>query len=128
MRRVLVLCGAGASSTFLATAMRARAAERQIDLRIDPVGESQLRDRLHDADALLVGAHLAARFDALRADASRHGVVAVLLASGHTGRAGAESALASALEALAETFVPSETSGASRVSLARHDSEPTRTE
>jgi PTS system cellobiose-specific IIB component len=102
MRSVLVVCAAGVSSTMLASAMRARAAERGIALRVEPVDESRLSGRLPDAHALLVGPNLAARFDSLRDQAAEHGVVAVLLSGGHVGADAAESALVTALAALAD--------------------------
>jgi PTS system cellobiose-specific IIB component len=100
MRTVLVVCGAGASSTFLALAMRRRAASRGIPMHIEPVGESQLTARLDDADAVLVGPHLAAGFPEISARAARHGVPAALLADAGTGAAGAERALEAGLALL----------------------------
>ena len=116
MRTVLVVCGAGASSTFLALAMRARATQRGVDLRIEPVGEAQLPDRLRHADALLVGMHLAARFPELQAQAAGPGVPAVLLGDGDVGPAGAERALEAALSALDGTVRPPSAASASPAS------------
>ena len=100
MPTVLVVCGAGASSTFLALAMRKQAANRGIPLRIEPVGESQLPGRLDDADAMLVGPHLSARYATLQSQAAGYGVPATLLPDGDTGVSGAERALGAALALL----------------------------
>ena len=100
MRTVLVVCGAGASSTFLALAMRRLAAAKGIALRIEPVGEGQLTARVPHADAVLVGPQLAARFPALSAQVSKLGARAVLLPDGDVGAAGAERALGFAVDAL----------------------------
>jgi PTS system cellobiose-specific IIB component len=118
MRTVLIVCGAGASSTFLALAMRGRAAERQLELRIEPVAESQLADRLPQADALLIGVHLAPRFSELQSAAAAVGVPAVLLGDGDVGGAGADRAVAAALTALDGS--PEVASAPASASLAPH--------
>jgi PTS system cellobiose-specific IIB component len=119
MRTVLVVCGAGASSTFLALAMRTCAARRELALRIEPVGEAQLPDRLRHADALLVGMHLAARFPELQAAAAAVGLPAVLLTDGDVGGTGAERAIAAALSALDDP--PEATAAAAAASAGAHE-------
>ena len=65
MHRVLVVCGAGASSTFLAHRIRAAARGRDIDVTVSASSTIGLSERLDDIDVLLVGPHLAAQFDEL---------------------------------------------------------------
>ena len=126
MRTILVVCGAGASSTFLALAMRKQAANRRIPLRIEPVGESQLPARLDDADAVLVGPHLAADFAALSSRAAGHGVPAALLPDGDTGARGAERALEAGLALLDGS--PTGTAGVSPSASIPIPATTTRTE
>jgi PTS system cellobiose-specific IIB component len=65
--RVIVVCGAGASSTFVAQRIRRRAAERDLVVEVTPSSMSQLAAVLPGADVLLVGAHLGEHVDALHA-------------------------------------------------------------
>ncbi|MFK4728660.1 PTS IIB subunit [Agromyces mediolanus] len=77
--RVIVVCGAGASSTFVVHRLRRAAAERGIALEARAVSESVLRAELADADVLLVGAHLEPALDAVRALAAEAGVPLAVL-------------------------------------------------
>ncbi|MCU1482216.1 MAG: hypothetical protein JWQ19_3002 [Subtercola sp.] len=79
MKKILVVCGAGASSTFLAHRMRRLVAERRLELTIKAASQQGLDERLPEFNALLVGPHLAADFDELELLASRFGIEAALL-------------------------------------------------
>ncbi|NEM90579.1 PTS sugar transporter subunit IIB [Galbitalea soli] len=93
MTTVLVVCGAGASSTFLASRMRALAASRGLDLVARAASNLDIQNRLPDAAALLVGPHLAGAFGELSAQAAALGVPAALLPETAFGPSGAEQAL-----------------------------------
>lgn len=77
--RILVVCGAGASSTFVAQRVRhaAQAAGRQISA----VGgtEQSLPIDLDAADVVLVGPHLHHELDRIRDAAAPRGTTVVLL-------------------------------------------------
>lgn len=77
--RVLVVCGAGASSTFVAQRIRRRAAERGLDIEARPTSTSQLVTELPGADVLLVGSHLADRLEELRSAAAEASVPIAIL-------------------------------------------------
>ncbi|MGW9630798.1 PTS sugar transporter subunit IIB [Agromyces sp. NPDC055520] len=77
--RIVVVCGAGASSTFVATRIRRAAAASGLGLDVLASGESQLATALVGADVLLVGAHLGERLDAVRERADAASVAVVLL-------------------------------------------------
>lgn len=98
MRRVLVVCGAGASSTFLVHWMRRDAAQRGLDLAIDAGSTENLPSHLRDTDIVLVGSHLADAFDGIRSQASEAGVAAALLPALALTRAGGAAAIEIALE------------------------------
>ncbi len=97
MATILIVCGAGASSTFLATRLRSLAAIRGLDLAVQAASDSDIEARLESIDVLLVGAHLAPAFDRLNARAMQSGVAAALLPSTVFGQGGAEAALDLAL-------------------------------
>ena len=93
VRRVLVVCAAGASSTFLVHWMRRVAAARGLGLVIEAGTQSDLDRRLPEFDALLVGAHLGEAFPRLSVAARAAGVAAVLLPAVGFDAAGASVAL-----------------------------------
>jgi cellobiose PTS system EIIB component len=80
--RIIVVCGAGASSTFVAHRIRRAAAARGIEVRATATSESQLDQALADADVLLVGAHLGDRVGQLRERAAAASVPIAILPEG----------------------------------------------
>ena len=62
--RILVVCGAGASSTFVAQRLRSAAAAAGLDWEATAGMESSVSDSDHDL--VLVGPHLSDRLDAIR--------------------------------------------------------------
>ncbi len=56
---VLLVCGSGASSGFMAANIRKAAAEKGLDIKITARGESEIENYIDDIDALMVGPHLA---------------------------------------------------------------------
>ena len=103
MDMILVVCGAGASSTFLASRMRALATERGLDLTARAASNLDLASRLPDARVLLVGPHLESSFVELAAEAAEYSVPAALLPSTAFGPQGATDALDQALALLSTT-------------------------
>lgn len=65
--RILVVCGAGASSTFVAQRLRTAAAAAGLDW--DAAAGTEGSATGATADVILVGPHLADRLDAIRATA-----------------------------------------------------------
>ncbi|GAA1209046.1 hypothetical protein F6W70_15230 [Microbacterium maritypicum] len=72
--RILVVCGAGASSTFVAQRLRTAAAAAGLDWDATAGMESSVSDS--GSDLVLVGPHLSDRLEAIRTRA--HAPVAVL--------------------------------------------------
>lgn len=56
---VLLVCGSGASSGFMAANIRKAAAEKGLEIKITARGESEIENYIDDIDALMVGPHLA---------------------------------------------------------------------
>lgn len=77
--RILVICGAGASSTFVAQRLR-RAAQSRGE-QVDAVAgtEHSLHAGLDGADVVMVGPHLHASMPEIDQLAAEHGARAVLL-------------------------------------------------
>jgi cellobiose PTS system EIIB component len=101
MVTILVVCGAGASSTFLASRIRKLASERGLDLTAKASSTEELAVRLPDAGLLLVGPHLEGSFAELETRAAELHIPASLLPSTAFGPTGAEDALARAVSLLA---------------------------
>lgn len=72
--RVLVACGAGASSTFVAMRMRRAASSRGVDVTAKAVALEDIAGLADTADVLLLGAHLRSRGDEVAALAERAGL------------------------------------------------------
>ncbi|QQZ62481.1 PTS sugar transporter subunit IIB [Paenibacillus sonchi] len=56
---VLLVCGSGASSGFMAANLRKAAKKRNLNMEIKARGEAEIENYIDDIDALLVGPHLA---------------------------------------------------------------------
>jgi len=93
MQSVLIVCGAGASSTFLASRMRSIAAARGLDMVIAASSDTELRPRLHTTTVLLVGPHLEPAFPQLQAEAAAFNIPSALLPQTAFGPGGAEHAI-----------------------------------
>lgn len=95
--RIVVVCGAGASSTFAALRIRRAAEARGLDVDVQAAGEQTLADALAGADALLVGTHLAERLTSLAEDAAAASVPLAVL-PGETRTLDGDAALDLAIE------------------------------
>ncbi|KRL98701.1 PTS lactose transporter subunit IIB [Liquorilactobacillus satsumensis] len=58
MKNILLICGSGASSGFMAAAIRKAAKKSGIEMKVKAASESQLDDLIKDTDILLIGPHL----------------------------------------------------------------------
>lgn len=79
MIRILLICGVGASSGFLAVNMRGAAATRGIDADIVARGESVVADYIGEADVLMVGPHMGHVMTSLKEASEAWGVPMVII-------------------------------------------------
>lgn len=77
--RILVVCGAGASSTFVAQRVRHAAHDQGLPYSAFAGTEQSLPIDLDAADVVLVGPHLAHALDRIERDATARGTTVVLL-------------------------------------------------
>lgn len=101
--RILVICGAGASSTFVAHRMRRTATEQGVAAEISAGSESDLPAGFGGLDVLLIGPHLAGRYDGIRSQAHAAGVAAALLPETIFAERDGQVALGLALDAAGAT-------------------------
>lgn len=97
--RIHVVCGAGASSTFVALRLRKSAAARGLEVRVTAGSESDLADILPVIDVLLIGPHLAPIFAQVQQQAEAAHVQACLLPETVFAARDGEEALDLALDA-----------------------------
>ncbi len=60
---VLLVCGSGASSGFMAANIRKVATARGIDIKVNARSESEIENYIDEIDCLMVGPHLAYLLD-----------------------------------------------------------------
>lgn len=60
---VLLVCGSGASSGFMAANMRKAAKEKEIEITITARSEAEIDNYVDEIDALMIGPHLAYLLD-----------------------------------------------------------------
>ncbi|WP_367369628.1 PTS sugar transporter subunit IIB [Pediococcus parvulus] len=65
-KNILLICGSGASSGFMAASMRKAVKKQGLDYKIKARSESELGDYSNDIDALMVGPHLKAEFEGIK--------------------------------------------------------------
>jgi PTS system cellobiose-specific IIB component len=77
--RILVVCGAGASSTFVAQRINSAARARKLAFTATATNETSLAELVGSSELLLLGPHLAPRFEQVKDLAAPYGVGVVLL-------------------------------------------------
>ncbi len=77
--RILVVCGAGASSTFVAQRVNSAARARQLPYVAVATNGVSLPEEVPASDLVLVGPHYAAHLEQIRGLAAPHGVGVVVL-------------------------------------------------
>lgn len=103
MKNILVVCGAGASSTFLAHRMRTAAKARGFEATVKAASQAALESRMPGVHVLLVGPHLAADLAALTEVAGAFDVPVALLPETVFGPGGEQHALDLAIETMPDT-------------------------
>ena len=63
---VLLVCGSGASSSFMSAKMRVAAKKRGIDLNVKARAESEIANYYEDIDAIMIGPHLSVYYEEVK--------------------------------------------------------------
>ena len=63
---ILLVCGVGASSSFMAAKMRVAARDRGIDIAISARSEGEVSNYVSSIDAVMVGPHLEGSYESLK--------------------------------------------------------------
>lgn len=79
--KVLLCCGAGFSSGFLAQKTRKAAQKRKIGISIEAKSESVVSEYVNKIDVLLIGPHYESAFMNLKEICDKNGVIASMIPS-----------------------------------------------
>lgn len=79
MKKILLCCGSGASSGFMAKNANTAAKVRNLNFSIKARSESEVEDYLDDIDLVMVGPHFKHRYEAIKEIASEYNVPVVLI-------------------------------------------------
>jgi PTS system cellobiose-specific IIB component len=77
--RILIVCGAGASSTFVAQRINRAARVRHLSHTASAASESSLETHIDSVDLVLVGPHLASQLEQIESLGATHGAAVRLL-------------------------------------------------
>lgn len=101
--KILLMCGAGASSGFMAQAMRKAAKEQNLeDITIFARSDSEMMSNLDGTDLIMMGPHLAYREAAIREDLAGYDIPVIFIDKEAYGKIDGKAALAQAFAALKE--------------------------
>lgn len=98
---VLLVCGSGASSGFMAANIRKAAGKKGLDISIKARGESEIENYIDEIDALMVGPHLAYILDEIEEYTHGTDVKVVLMKPEYYATLDGEKALEHLLEEMA---------------------------
>lgn len=79
MKKILLCCGCGASSGFMAKNASSVVKRRGLDFSIRARSESEVEDYLDEVDLIMVGPHFKHRYDSIKEIADEYNVPVVLI-------------------------------------------------
>lgn len=98
--RVLLVCGSGASSGFMAANMRRAAEAKEIEISIVARSESEIENYIDDIDVLMVGPHLSYIFEEAKEFVQDSNVKVLLMKADYYSTLNGEKAIEHLLESL----------------------------
>lgn len=107
--KILLMCGAGASSGFMAQAMRKAAKEQGIeDFEIIARSEAEMMNNLQGTDLVMFGPHLAFKREALEKDLKKFDIPFTFIDKDAYGSIDGAATLKQALDALQDVKKPAQ--------------------
>lgn len=95
---VLLVCGSGASSGFMAANMRKAASKQGMEIDIKARSESEIESYIDEIDALMVGPHLAYILDEVEDYIHEYNVKVILMKAEYYSTLDGDKAIAHLLE------------------------------
>lgn len=102
--RILLACGIGASTGFMAANMRKFAKEHELSCTVNAVSKSEIMDYADKIDALLLGPHFAAEVAATQKQLEPYGVKVMSIDPDYYAALDGEGILEDAYDLLDEDF------------------------
>ncbi len=90
---VLLVCGSGASSGFMAANIRKAAANRNLEMSIIARSDSEIENYIEEIDVLMIGPHMAYVLDEAEDIARDHDVKVILMKSDYYATLDGEKAM-----------------------------------
>lgn len=97
-KNILLICGSGASSGFMAAAIRKAAKKRGEVVTVKASSESQLDERINEIDYLLIGPHLSYMLEELEKQTEEKNVKVAVIPQATYGSLNGDKALDLILE------------------------------
>lgn len=98
MKNILLACGAGASSGFIAQKMRKAAQKQGLDISIKAVSDTEIMENIDDIGVLLIGPHLKHKFDEIQKEVEAFDVRASVIDRKYYATLDGEAVLKQALD------------------------------
>lgn len=102
MIRILLACGIGASTGFMAASMRKSAKARGLDVKVNAVSKSQVMEYADKIDVLLLGPHFATEVSKYQEELKNHHVKVASIDPDYYASLDGESILDEAIEFYSE--------------------------
>ncbi|MBS5950676.1 MAG: PTS sugar transporter subunit IIB [Clostridium sp.] len=100
MKKILLACGAGASSGFIAQKMRKAAKKMNLEMEIRAVSDTEIMENIDGVGVLLIGPHLKHKFEDIQSEVEGLGVKAMIIDRKYYSTLDGESVLKEALTLL----------------------------
>lgn len=98
MKRILLVCCAGMSTSLLVTKMNAVAVKNGVDAKIDAISESELKRYVDDVDVILLGPQVKYLLNQVRSQVKTKGINVEVINSVDYGTMNGEKVLNFALD------------------------------
>lgn len=102
MRNILLACGVGASSGFIAQKMRKAAQKKGLEIEIRAVSDTEILENIEGVGVLLIGPHLKHKFEEIREEVSGYNVKAAIIDRKYYATLDGEAVLKIALDLMGE--------------------------
>lgn len=102
MKNILLACGAGASSGFIAQKMRKAAQKQGLEISIKAVSDTEIMENVEEIGVLLLGPHLKHKFEEIQKEVGLLGIKVSVIDRKYYATLDGESVLKQALELMNE--------------------------
>lgn len=98
--KILLVCGGGASSSFVAQNVKKASVNNNIEAEIEAIGETELEDYIEGNDIVLFGPHLKYLEESLKETCEYYNVPYQFIAEEHYAKMDGEAILKKVLETI----------------------------